>query len=110
MINGSGKTVIKAGQHAENMDLEINGSGDIDIEQNTFVNTKCKINGSGNVNGQYCEADHATMRISGSGNIEMTVHKTMDVGISGSGDVNYWGNASITKADISGSGKIKKRS
>jgi hypothetical protein len=109
-INGSGKTVIKADQNSPDLALEINGSGDIDIEQNQFVNVNCKINGSGNINGRQCAADHATMRISGSGNIEMTVNKTMDVDISGSGDVNYWGSASVTNADISGSGKIKKRS
>ena len=36
------------------------------------------------------------------------VLNNLDVKISGSGDVNYWGAASITNADISGSGKIKK--
>lgn len=109
-FNGSGHTVIKADQNSPEMYVEINGSGDIDIEQNEFVNVKCKINGSGNINGKQCQADNATMRISGSGNIEMTVNKTLDVEISGSGDVNYWGGASVTDAEISGSGKIKKHS
>lgn len=107
-INGSGKTIIKSGLTSSNMDLEINGSGDIDIDQNKFDNMNCKINGSGNINGRYCETDHASVRISGSGNVELTVLNNLDVKISGSGDVNYWGSASITNADISGSGKIKK--
>lgn len=108
-INGSGNTTIRQGMTTENMDLEINGSGDIHVEQNKFVNMNCKVNGSGNIHAQSCTTDHANITISGSGNVKLAVLKTLSVRISGSGDVDYWGSPQITKMDVSGSGDIKKR-
>jgi hypothetical protein len=108
-INGSGNTTIRQGLTAENMDLDINGSGDIHVEQNKFLNMNCKVNGSGNIHAQSCTTDHANVNISGSGNVKLTVLKTLSVRISGSGDVDYWGSPQITKMDVSGSGDIKKR-
>lgn len=107
-INGSGNTTIRQGIISENMDLDINGSGDIHVEQNKFVNMNCKVNGSGNIHAQSCTTDHANVTISGSGNVKLTVLKTLSVRISGSGDVDYWGSPQITKMDVSGSGDIKK--
>ena len=109
-INGSGNAHLGTGLISSAMDLSINGSGDIHVEKNKFTNVHCNINGSGNIKGRQCETDHAKVDISGSGSVELSILKTLDVKISGSGDVFYWGDPAITDTDISGSGKIKKRS
>lgn len=107
-INGSGNMHLHTGLTSNAMVAEINGSGDIDIDQNNFNNVRCEVNGSGNISGQPCTAQNLVAKISGSGNISMTVEETLSVKISGSGDVNYWGSPVITDIDISGSGKIHK--
>lgn len=108
-INGSGKADIQAGFPLRDMDLEINGSGDINVANNQFITMHGKISGSGNINARNCTVDNAFLRISGSGNIDLAVLKKLDVHISGSGDVNYWGSPETVETDISGSGKVRKK-
>jgi hypothetical protein len=107
-INGSGDVHLHSGLTSNAMVAEINGSSRVDIDANHFNNVSCSINGSGDIYGQACVAQNLTAKISGSGNVRMTVENTMNVRISGSGDVDYWGNPQITEVNISGSGKINK--
>jgi hypothetical protein len=107
-INGSGEASIREGLEVGDMDLEVNGSGDIDIEGSYFNTMRLKINGSGTINARSAETDIAYADISGSGNIELTVHEILDVKISGSGTVDYWGLPETVNTEISGSGKVKK--
>lgn len=108
-LNGSGKTNILQGFPEGDMGLEINGSGDINIGTNKFNTMHCNISGSGSINGRDCVTDNAFIRISGSGNVDLTVLKKLDVHISGSGDVNYWGSPEVVNTDISGSGNVRKK-
>jgi len=47
--------------------------------------------------------------ISGSGSIDISVSQSLEGRIAGSGNINYEGDAQVTKAGIIGSGRIHKK-
>lgn len=123
-ISGSG-TAQSENIKTDNMDIIINGSGEIDlsIEAETL---KSNVSGSGSFNlsgkvdfqemiisgsGKYfakeLESKKAVIKISGSGKTEINAKEELDVNISGSGTVFYVGDPKITQK-ISGSGKLEQ--
>lgn len=121
-INGSGE-IFSDNLSAEELELGINGSGDIDINAavreldvniNGSGNVKLKgntqemgldINGSGNLNAFEMEVLRADVEISGSGDAKVNVFNELNVSIVGSGDVRYKGQPNI-KSNITGSGDV----
>ncbi len=88
--------------------LQINGSGNVNINNAVVDEADIHISGSGDVKNFGLQCKKATVKISGSGNAELTVSEFLDVRIDGSGDVYYKGNASVNTR-INGSGKVVKR-
>ncbi|MBN9483969.1 MAG: hypothetical protein BGO70_10210 [Bacteroidetes bacterium 43-93] len=107
-INGSGNINVSSGFQPGSMSADVNGSGKISIANNHFGNMDLRVNGSGEIDASSCTGDYVTAKISGSGNIKITVGNSLDAHISGSGDIDYWGNPGTVNTDISGSGKIRK--
>lgn len=107
-INGSGNATIKDSLKSDNLYISVNGSGNVYAYANYMENITVSVNGSGNINARQATGQNVNARISGSGNIEISVLEKLDAKISGSGEINYWGNPSVVNADISGSGKIRK--
>ena len=75
---------------------------------NTLKILYIDINGSGNINTRDVDADDVYTDISGSGDISVTALNMLDARISGSGDIDYWGNPPTVKLDVSGSGRVRK--
>ena len=108
-LNGSGDVAIPQGANTTYLELKINGSGNIRMNGGDTLQTlKIKVNGSGNVYTRDTDARNAEASISGSGDITLTVHEMLDARISGSGNINYWGNPPTVKVDITGSGDVRK--
>lgn len=107
-INGSGKIVLQSSLPTRDLGVDINGSGNITIMDNDLYRLRCNINGSGNIDARNAISDHVSARISGSGEISVSVRTALDVDISGSGTVNYWGDSAVVNSHISGSGKVRK--
>ena len=84
-VSGSGKLFLKG--QADDLDLHVSGSGELDALE--------------------CPTKIAEAHISGSGTIRTKVSDTLKVHISGSGNVWYDGNPSL-ESHISGSGKVRK--
>ena len=124
-INGSGSIKSSGKMSASDLELGINGSGDIDIDVNA-TNVKSKINGSGNiilkgasqrhkidVNGSgSLEAENfptgnVAININGSGDCKVMATTALSVDIKGSGSVYYSGAPDIS-SDIKGSGSLQK--
>lgn len=124
-INGSGS--IKSANKMASSDLElgINGSGDIDIEVDA-ANVLSKINGSGNiilkgaaqrhkieVNGsgsleaQNFPTGNVAITVNGSGDCNVFATTALGIKIRGSGSVYYKGAPDIS-SDIKGSGSLEK--
>lgn len=107
-LSGSGDVAIRSGINTDDMDLRIDGSGNIRLTHNTFKTLITKINGSGNIYARDADADEVYATVSGSGDISVTALDLLDARITGSGDIDYWGNPSSVTVDISGSGRVRK--
>lgn len=108
-VDGSGDFIIEGPFTGTGLfSAEINGSGNITVNNVIVEEADIHISGSGDVRNFGLQAGKAKVKVSGSGNTEITVSNLLDVRISGSGDVYYKGNPSVN-ASINGSGKVVKR-
>ena len=86
-ISGSSETLIRGTFSANELNVDISGSGDANLEN--------------------ILAKKGDIRISGSGDVRLSIQNTLKARISGSGKVYYTGNATVD-SEISGSGQIIK--
>lgn len=131
LINsGSGKIIVQNNfNQGSSLFLTVSGSGNIEI--NNFSANDCivtntgsgsVITNSGNVNnGDYSLSGSGYINFasvintevvatnSGSGKILFTVTDVLDATITGSGNIEYWGNPIDVTHNITGSGKLIKR-
>jgi len=129
-VSGSGKAEIKDPVKAENLNLNISGSGKIFTANVMADDLSCGISGSGDIiiggSGEATKADiaisgsgnytgesfkigSAEISISGSGNCTCNVTKSLKAGLSGSGNVSYLGNPPKVDAHVSGSGHVRSK-
>jgi hypothetical protein len=125
-VSGSGKIVASNPVNSGSMDINVSGSGSVDLASYTGSTMYANISGSGRVAVRGGSVNNSDLRISGSGDIDMlnmaanSVATTtsgsgntsvyainfLNARISGSGSVYYTGNPSVTTS-ISGSGKLR---
>lgn len=103
-INGSGD--IDLDVDAANVKSKINGSGDI-ILKGAAQRHKIDINGSGNLEGENFPTGAVAVSINGSGDCKVLATTALAVKITGSGSVYYSGAPNIS-SDIRGSGSLEK--
>lgn len=107
-VSGSGN-ITGSGDFSNNGETKVSlsGSGNIDVELNSFNETKISISGSGNVTLKGKSTNNIDATISGSGNIDCSEIECNDVfaHVSGSGNIRVFANKSID-AKVSGSGNI----
>lgn len=108
-VDGSGDFIIDGPFTGTNFfRAEINGSGNININNLVADEADIHISGSGDVRNFGLQCKKANVKVSGSGKTELTVSELLDVRIDGSGDVYYKGNP-VVNSRINGSGKVLKR-
>ena len=101
-IIGSGNIDIAV--DADDIDAKISGSGDMRLE-GIAEDVELNISGSGDYRAYGLNALSGDVRISGSGNAWIFAQESLKVRISGSGDVRYQGDPSLD-ISISGSGRV----
>ncbi len=104
-ISGSGSINI-TDLVTGNIKANISGSGEMKINSGSANELDLKISGSGDIDFANVVANKAVTNTSGSGNIRLHATESLKVKISGSGDVYYKGNPLISTT-ISGSGQVK---
>jgi Putative auto-transporter adhesin, head GIN domain len=107
-VSGSGK-VMTSDLDVDHFECGISGSGDIILGSGGSIdNGSISISGSGGFSGESIEIDHLTVHVSGSGNCRCKAGDSLEARISGSGNVWYSGNPKID-ARVSGSGHVRSR-
>ena len=101
-IEGSGD--IDVALQADDLEVDIEGSGEVKLE-GFADDVKYRIDGSGDVNAFDLECQTADVSISGSGDVEVLVIEFLKVRIDGSGTVRYKGDPELD-VDIEGSGEV----
>ncbi len=86
-VSGSSKTIVRGAFTANEVNVDISGSGDASMEN--------------------IQAKKGDVRISGSGDVRLNIQNTLKARISGSGKVYYTGDATVD-SEISGSGQVIK--
>ncbi len=105
-ISGSGK-VTAAKITTSRLAVDISGSGTVTVA-GTADGQQLAISGSGNYQAKDLQTKTASARISGSGDAAVTVSESLDIQLSGSGKVTYYGNPPQVTQQISGSGRVTK--
>ncbi|UYQ91833.1 DUF2807 domain-containing protein [Chitinophaga horti] len=104
----SGSGVIKAAElDAPSVDVEIAGSGDMELKGKTR-DMNVSIAGSSNFHGSELLAENVKVDISGSGDAHVYASIKIEANIAGSGDVRYRGDATAGNTSIVGSGSVRK--
>jgi hypothetical protein len=107
-VSGSGK-IYASEIDADRLDCSISGSGDIILKESGVVDKgSISISGSGSYSGESVQYDNLHIGISGSGNCTCNVTDNLEASISGSGNVYYTGNPKIN-ARVSGSGHVRSK-
>lgn len=101
-ISGSGS--MDLGMVGDDIEARISGSGDMFLEGEADE-LDFRLSGSGDLSAFNLEVRKADIQISGSGDAEVNVTDVLDVRISGSGDVLYVGDPDIDSR-VSGSGQV----
>lgn len=123
-VDGSGD--VHSDLPGESLDIEINGSGDLDIEDidaSTVAldisgsgdvelsgradGLTLSIHGSGDVRAGGLDAERVAVDISGLGDVSVSASDALDVVLSGAGTVRYQGDPEITQ-QISGAGEVRR--
>jgi len=105
-INSSGLGNIEFNLDAENLEIEISGAGKV-IMTGKVDTQEIEVSGVGTYNGKEFESNDCLINISGAGRAIVNVKQTLDVRMSGVGNVEYTGNPQITQS-ISGIGGAVK--
>jgi hypothetical protein len=107
-IGGSGDAEF-TGLASDRIDLEVSGSGDLLLE-GTCKELSVEIPGSGYIDARELKCQDVIAEISGSGNVDCWAEQSLDGSVSGSGDIRFWGNPSDVNRDVSGNGRITRKS
>lgn len=105
--NGSGSIEI-AGIKEHDMELLINGSGDIHATGQA-AELGASINGSGSLYATRLDARRVTIKLNGSGSADISVTGALSATINGSGAISYSGTPSSVDTVVQGSGRISKK-
>jgi len=103
-VNGSGNIRINNANTTQ-LDAGIDGSGHITVSSGNANSANVRINGSGLLDVSGILVKDADASISGSGNIMVFATQNLNASISGSGSIMYKGNPAVSK-HITGSGTV----
>ncbi|MFT5822674.1 MAG: hypothetical protein ACI8ZM_003930 [Crocinitomix sp.] len=105
-INGSGDVRLDK-ILPENFEISVNGSGDVSLHgEGDITAGEININGSGDVCTRSIDVSKMSINIVGSGDVNVTCNEMLEVTILGSGDVCYSGNAQVVLQEY-GSGEVQ---
>ena len=103
-VAGSGDLTLKL--DVSSVDASVAGSGDLTLKGNSRE-IEASVAGSGEVHAKELKTDNAIVSVAGSGDVAVYCSKSIRARVSGSGDIEYYGNPDKQDTKVSGSGKIK---
>jgi len=124
-IHGTADATIDGEINSNDLNLEITGAGDVDVDKvnvkqltarisgagnvninsGTATNATYKVSGAGDVSTFNVQAENVTASVSGTGDIKVFASKTLDASVSGAGSVEYRGSPNV-KSKTSGIGSV----
>lgn len=106
-VSGSGDVIGQTKITAGDLDLNVSGSGNLNIDADASGEVDADVSGSGDLNLKgKCREFNSDVSGSGKVNLTINIAEEAEFGISGSGKIEASGTAATVKASISGSGKV----
>jgi hypothetical protein len=102
-VSGVGDVIID-NLEANDLDVDLTGAGTIDVA-GKIGDQEIKLSSVGNYSAGGLESNRARVTLSGAGTATLWVTEELDVGISGVGSVDYYGDPVVSQ-DISGLGRL----
>ena len=103
-LTGSGDIDIAV--NANEIDAKLTGSGDM-VLSGSVTDFEVKISGSGDFDGTSLNSENTQAYVSGSGDAKVTAKSSIKARVHGSGNIDYTGNPETSDTKVSGSGSIK---
>lgn len=107
LVRGSGN--INFAVKTEDLTAKVEGSGWMKLTGSSIRN-ELELTGSGEINATNLESNESKTDLTGSGRIVLKVKDSLNVNITGSGEVIYLGEPKTFLENIKGSGKVQKKS
>jgi hypothetical protein len=108
VLSGSGDFDLGNIVVAKNLEINLSGSGDINIDGKAAV-AKYYLSGSGDLRADLMTVNECDLVLSGSGDIYAFAYEYMKIILSGSGNVYYYGDPTDVDSRVTGSGKVIKK-
>lgn len=106
-VSGSGDLIGQGKFSVSGLDLNVSGSGSLQIDADASGDIEADVSGSGEINLKgKCSSFDSDVSGSGKVMVEAGIAQTASFGISGSGKILASGSASEVKTSISGSGRL----
>jgi hypothetical protein len=103
-LSGSGELAWQGA--VPQIDARVNGSGGLRLTGSTD-RLEVAVSGSGDVAASRLEAATGAVEVNGSGDVSVTIRQSAEVSIRGSGDVDLFGGARLTRVSQTGSGDLR---
>lgn len=103
-VHGTGDLTVDAG-NGDSVEAELTGGGTITLA-GAARSFQAVSNGSGTLDAQRLRADEVKVRQTGSGNTSVTAHAAVAAAVSGSGDIDVYGNPPQRSISRTGSGDV----
>jgi hypothetical protein len=103
-ISGAGDVDVDK-VNVQQLTARISGAGNVAIKSGTATNAVYKVSGAGDVSTFNVQAENVTATVSGTGDIKVFATKTLDASVSGAGSVEYKGTPNV-KSRTSGIGSV----
>jgi hypothetical protein len=107
--SGSGNMKL-ARLQSDRSKMFFSGSGNFEVRDGAAKTQTIHLSGSGNVSAYGLKTETCAAAVSGSGDIKVSVSNSIEAFITGSGNIEYRGNAQVAKLEVHGSGRISKKS
>jgi len=106
-IKGAGDIEIE-GFAGDRFEYDLHGAGDLEIDGEA-KELDITLNGVGDVEAEDLEAEHVKVRLNGVGDVEVTATESIDAKVSGVGEIDFWGKPDDESTRVSGIGDINRK-
>lgn len=107
LINSAGSADVRIKRlETGNAKISLAGSTDVDIDGGQVESLEVSVTGSGDFNGKSLKAVRANATVAGSGSAKVFASDEFSGQVSGSGDIDVYGNPAVSNKVVRGSGSI----
>ncbi len=108
LVRVSGSGDLRFEGSAPVLTASLDGSGDLELT-GSAGQLALRVDGSGDLDAKQCPGSSAELDLDGSGDLSATVNGDVSVSLRGSGDIDVFGAATLTRSSVHGSGDLHVR-